>query len=238
MAGNGIHLIWNDFKSEILNKNLPFKYIEKDRIYRLYSFDGIFQYNAAIEKTSPVNVSQEDFETNYKSTAVNALGVPKYQESDGRMLVSGEESNPSSTPGSCVISNKLRFDHNDSDRTADANYSSAYSYIGSGKLFGFTLDYNSDYVWVKLTIDGTETIFELTLQQIEDLQAYSSGGCDDSSNTTEGLCGFLKKASGNRLYFKPPCAITYDSEVKIEHKRSTSSSKTLTASLVILTKET
>ena len=87
---------------------------------------------------------------------------------------------------------------------------------------------------MKLTVDGNE-IFALTLDEVEALQSFSSGGCNDG-----GLQNiqFLSKTSGNRLnmYFSTP--IKYETSVTVEAQRSKNSNKTFDKSLVYLTKET
>ena len=140
---------------------------------------------------------------------------------------------PSDTPGCTTFSKKLRTDFSDSNITMGVSYSTIYSYSGSGKLSGFTLDFNSDDVRVKLTIDSTEVVFELVLSDIEDIQ-LSTG----DEGTDYGICnGVLVVGSGSKIQFCPPCPIKYGSQVLIEGQRSDSDDHTMNRSIVVLTKE-
>lgn len=229
---NAVETTWTDVKNNLTNRNLIAQYVEDTYRYRVYCLDLDFQIYCELDKEAIDTTDLDDFETNFKPTGNAALSRDVIVDNNVTL-----NSSPSDLVGCDSISPKLRVDYSGTNQSITSSYTTVYSYSGSGKLFGFVLDFNSDSVRVKFTIDGTEQIFELTLNQIEDLQAYSSGGCDDSSNTDDGLLGFFKKASGNKLYFQPLHCIVYYSEVKIEAQRTGSSNKTLDDYLVILTKE-
>jgi len=137
-------------------------------------------------------------------------------------------------PGCPVISPKLRIEFDETNITVPSAYTTMYNYNGAGKLYGFTLDFNSDSVRVRLVIDGTETIFALTLDEVESIQSFSSGGCNDGGVQN---INFVTKTSGNRFNFTPPCPVEYTSSVLIEAQRSGSSNKTQSRQIVYLTKE-
>ena len=126
------------------------------------------------------------------------------------------------TASSC--NSNLRLEHSLCDITLTSYYQTAYLYSGSGVLWGFILDFNTDYAEVKLTIDGTDTIFELDLDTIESLQSYAGNSCNDNQGKESALCGIISKTQGNRLNFCPPCPLSYTSEIKIEVKKLGSSS--------------
>lgn len=245
---------WTQLRDNAVGKTITnrIQWIDLDGAYYIALPDGSFTLRTRVRKASPRTTDQVDFEDNYQSNAnqvINANTIvdgidptqsPAKVNPDRSLCVSDVDgSNPGATPGCPTIGKKLRTFNTETDATASSSYSTLWTRSGSGKLFGFAIDYNSDYVWVKLTIDGeAEPAFEVTLQQVEDMQAYSGGGCDDSSSTTMGICGFFKKASGNKFYFCPPCPIAYETSVLIEHKRSSGSNKTATRHWVIYTEET
>lgn len=146
-------------------------------------------------------------------------------------------SNVTVTPECATMSNDFKIEYSGTNITMPSSYATIYSYSGSGKFYGFALDFNSDSVRVKLEVDGNE-VFALTLDEVEGIQAFSSSGCDDNSGTASGLCDMLKKASGNRLYFTPKCPIAYSTTVTISGQRSGSSNKTLDKQMVFLEKTT
>jgi len=136
-----------------------------------------------------------------------------------------------------TMSNDFKVEYSDTNISMTSSYATIYSYSGSGKFHGFALDFNSDSVRVKLEIDGNE-VFALTLDEVEGMQAFSSSGCDDDSGAATGLVNMLKKASGNRLYFSPPCPIKYTSSVTVSGQRTGSSNKTMDKQMMFLEKTT
>lgn len=227
MAGIGqfISTEWSELKM-LVDSGFPLYYSDMNEQYNILASDtvGVF-YKTTIFKQSPVPAGsdQEDFEDNYQSKANKPYTTPV-------------DLDVTAAPGCPVLSPTLKLLYSGTDITAGSGYTTAYSYSGTGKFFGFVFDYNSDQVRTKLTIDGN-VIFELSMDEIEALQSFDGDGCDDSQDTGNGVCGFIKKSAGNRLNFCPPCAIKYTSEVKIEIKRTGSSSKKLKDQIVILTKE-
>jgi hypothetical protein len=217
---------WDEFKSVVDTHSISIQYTEFSDRYYLTAIKGGISFFHILVKGGENQTNQDDFDNNYKSSG-NSL--PEI----GQINVQVQSDD---APGCPVISDKLKIEYSGSNITMSSGYNDIYSYTGSGKLYGFALDFNSDSVRVKLTVDGNQ-VFALTLDEVEGMQAFSSSGCDDNSGTAEGICNMIKKASGNRLYFCPPCPIEYNTSVLIEGQRSGSSNKYLDKKMVFLTKE-
>lgn len=146
---------------------------------------------------------------------------------------------PDDTPGCPTLSYKLVHDFSGANITVPSGYVTLFQYSGSGKLIGFVFDFNSQNVTVKLTVDSM-VIFELDMNDLEDIQVEGGGGDDDDggagSVTTCG--GPVFDTIANKLCYQPPCPIAYDTEVKVEAKRVGGSNRTMTDRIVHLTKAT
>ena len=68
------------------------------------------------------------------------------------------------------------------------------------------MDFTSDRVDVKLTIDGQD-VFDIDLDDLEDGQ--TSGSSSAAQNT--GGAGIMYVKTGSRFCFNPPCGLTYTS---------------------------
>ena len=141
-------------------------------------------------------------------------------------------SNPGN-PGCPIGSQKQRIIYSDSDITMPASYSTIYSYSGSGVIQGFLIDFNSDNVDVRLTLDSTEEIFELNVDDIDDIQP--SGGEDGGPPM---MCHILRRHSGSRFEVCFPCPLPFDSDLLIEGRRSSGGNKTMDQYVIFLTQET
>jgi len=250
-----MEISWTQFKTLIDTNNLRYKYIERTSAYFITGTDGGFKVTCILFKNATDTTDLDDFEANYKLLEVivprdaNATPLRTLEGATDDTLIGNVGDrlkvdallsvNDVTVSGGCpTTSSKFRIVHSESSTPVTANYSTMYSYTGSGVLFGFILDYNSDFVRTKLTIDGTEVIFELTNDAIEDMQSFAGAGCDDNDGSADLLGGFIKKTAGNKLNINFHCPIKYDSEVKVEAQRSGSYDKSLERYLVFLTKET
>lgn len=140
----------------------------------------------------------------------------------------------SALPTKCPVgSKKLRFDFDDPNQTIGSSYSTIYSRSGSGVVHGFTLDFDSENVRVKFTVDS-DVIFELVLGDIDDIQG---AGADDAGSLG-GIAGMLKSGDSDTLSVKFDCPIPYDSSMSIEAQKSSGGNKDLDRYLIVLTKET
>lgn len=239
-----MNISWAKLKQMLLDKpSSKLQYIDMGGHYVLILVEGSFQLKAKIKKTSPANSNQTDFENNYKSSANQPLSDRRLESQSGQIIGSvGDRikvdaamsggGNPADSPGCATISSKLRIEHDSSDINVTDSYVTLYNYSGSGKFFGTVLDFNSNKVKVRLTVDG-EQIFDLKFQDIEDIARFGANKNGDDRD----MCGFFRVGQADRLEFCPPCAIKYDSSVLIEAVRTTSSTKKLTDKIVFLTKE-
>ncbi len=149
-----------------------------------------------------------------------------------RLLVRDDNTgNATDAPGCPVTTTKLRYDFDDTGVTISTTFVTLFTYSGSGKFFGIVLDFNSDQVEVKCTIDS-EVIFNLTAAQLKDIQIPAAAG------QSQGIGGLEWENAGSRLRFTPPCAIKFGTDVKFEGKRTGASDKTLDRVMATLTKET
>jgi len=62
-----IKLDWSDMKSFFDTDQVSMKYVEKTDKYVIFGYDKEFSSITTIQKTSPANSDQSDFENNYKS---------------------------------------------------------------------------------------------------------------------------------------------------------------------------
>lgn len=138
---------------------------------------------------------------------------------------------PGATSPCPTVTNKLRHEFSKVSQGLNTSYTTVYTYSGSGAFMGFVLDFDDDDVVVKFSVDS-ETIFELEAEDIDDIQ--QDFGSDFGINGNAG--GPLWDDDDDKMIYKPPCAISYSSEVKIEVK-TTSGTSDLDKYLVTLTKE-
>lgn len=66
-----IKLDWTNFKAQVTQGTLPYKYISIDGTYFIFAVDGQFEYETSIVQDD--NADQIDFEANFKDTAFTTL---------------------------------------------------------------------------------------------------------------------------------------------------------------------
>jgi hypothetical protein len=138
-------------------------------------------------------------------------------------------SNPNSTPGSPVVSNKLRIIVNNTTTQLTATYQTVYTYTGSGKFSGFDIRFDRSGASVKLTIDGTEVIFDFDADNLSSVQ---------STKILNGVA-VTYDSSKEVLSFSPRFSILYNSSINIEAKDvGVGALANVTGYLISLTKET
>lgn len=227
---------WADFKTVIDTFSKPVTYIQfADRYLVLFTYDAL-EYYVVVIRDGGADVV--DFETNYKpsgntrtegqSTYLSNVGLVGDRLKVDAQVVSTNNDCPTLPP-----TFKIEFDESNID--CPASYATLYTYSGSGVFHGAVLDFNSDSVRVKLTLDSN-VIFELTLDEIESIQSFSSWGCNDNGGSSNNV-KMVTKTSGNRLNIWFDCPIRYSSSVSIEGQRTGSSTKRLDRKLVYLTKD-
>jgi len=226
---------WIEIKT-LLDISLDIKnsliYAEDNAFYRLNLNINQVDFVYSLPKYSTPSTDQIDFETNYKPFC--NIRLDNYTYAGDRLKVEAAiNGTGSENMGSPVLSSKTRVDWSATTINLPAlssPYATIYSYTGSGKLCSFILEFNSDDIFVKLTIDGTEVIFEMDCEELEKL-----------TEGEERLHPFLTWVDDDskRIIFDPDFPILYNSSVLIEakcHKESTS--KDLKRYIVHLTKET
>jgi len=142
---------------------------------------------------------------------------------------------PSDAPGCPVLSNKVRVDWSGTEISLNPStqpYTTLYSYNGSGKLGSVVVDFDSDNVYCRLTIDGEE-IFDIDCAILDEI---FDGSKDDPSFPF----GWLKwNRAENVICFCPPCPVAYSSSILVEARaNSNTSSRDMERYLISLTKET
>ncbi len=144
---------------------------------------------------------------------------------------------PTNTPGCPTLSSKYRIDWSETKQDlpkSTSSYLEVYSYTGSGKFISAFLNFNSENVYVKITIDGEE-LFEMDMDALHD--AFPTGGEDGLSSAMP--CGIRWDRQRDVFYFCPSCPIVYTSSVSIECRANTPvKSRDLTSYFIQLTKET
>ncbi len=126
-----------------------------------------------------------------------------------------------------TLSNKLRTEFNSTTVVLTSSYQTLFTYSGSGQLAGFVFRMTGSSATMKLTIDTTDVIFELVMQDIINTQIESSGNLYGGGSPV---------VLNDILVYRPTYPIVYTSEVKIEAKDTVTTSKL--RNLITLTKET
>ena len=117
-----------------------------------------------------------------------------------------------------------------------STYTSVYSRTGEGLLIGFvlTLENTFDEWQVRLTVDGTEIIFEVNTKDLIDnnTYGYDAGGGDDELTT---FLGFNVHDKTFRWQGPLNIPVSYSSSVKVEVRYIKGGSKAFRGGLVART---
>jgi len=116
------------------------------------------------------------------------------------------------------------------------NWTTVYSYSGSGFLAGFLVNVETFTGWeFRLLIDGSQ-IFSIS---DTDFSGDSIYDFDDITDVNQAILG-LSKGSHDRFLFHPPMnsPIFYSTSIKVEIRRPTAVAKKFQAGLMMLSKET
>jgi hypothetical protein len=116
------------------------------------------------------------------------------------------------------------------------NWTTVYSYNGSGYLIGLILNVDSFGGWeFSLLVDG-ESIFSFVSEDVTSDSVYD---LDDVSNTNNAAIGVIKGAHDVFTWHGPlSTPVYYGSSVIVRVRRPTAGAKKFQAGLTILTKET
>jgi hypothetical protein len=216
---------WQDFKTVLDQYSIKPYYIDYTSHYYLSAENGSISFDLVLFKSTPANSDQTDFETNYLP---DSNPDPKVRVTIVDPITVGATTlNPNYTS---IDSSFTKIDLN----RYYQSYNTIYDYSGTGKLYGFSMDFNSDNILIKLTIDGN-SIFDIDLECIEDM----TGNGDDEGGSCFCNLGWINwNADRNIIKFKPPYPISYSSNIKIEAKaNSNTSSRDMTAYLIDIVKE-
>jgi len=145
-----------------------------------------------------------------------------------RMKITPDGGSTSDAPGCSVTSSKLRIEFDDTVIVLPTAFVTLFNYTGSGKFFAACLAFDSTSVNIKLTIDGTEVIFNLTLDDIKDHESGKKG-------TTVGV--FTEDTRMLTMDFNG-CPLIFTTSVKIEGSKVDGGDKEMSRKMVSLTKET
>lgn len=163
--------------------------------------------------------SQISIEGGTDSTVIGNVG--------DRLKVTGDAPSPADTPGCPTISTKVRFENDRTTTTLSSSYGTIFTYTGSGKFFGISVEFETVNVEVKLTIDSEVIFTDVLMDELKD----NTG--DKEFNT--GI--FYADVSGKKLVVNlSECPIAYDTDILLEARDP--GSKKMFGYLVVLSKET
>lgn len=117
-----------------------------------------------------------------------------------------------------------------------ANWTTVFSYSGSGFLAGFLVNVETFTGWeFRLVVDG-DTILSMSDGDFSGDAVYDF---DDITDVNQAILG-LSKGSHDRFLFHPPMnsPIYYSTSVQVQIRRPTAGAKKFQAGLMILSKET
>ncbi|RLI54445.1 MAG: hypothetical protein DRP09_13050 [Candidatus Thorarchaeota archaeon] len=156
-----IPLNWDLFKAKVVQAGLPFKYIEYTQYnasyYRLLASEGTLTYECTIQKETPRNADQTDFEDNYKSSASALTKLPV----DVDVIVNFNKYK------SQVYSSTTNI-------TLDTTDTTLCTLNFEGKLDTISVNFSRKYVEVAVEIDGTERL-RLSLSDLDNYKEFDAG---------------------------------------------------------------
>lgn len=103
------------------------------------------------------------------------------------------------------------------DLSNSSSYTEIYSYSGKGRLESFWVRFNSDNVFVRLEIDGSQ-VFEI---DCDDLENNAPAFDEDGYEMFHSFGSINWHRGRNILKFEKP--LTFGTEIKIEAKANSSS---------------
>jgi len=111
------------------------------------------------------------------------------------------------------------------------NFTEIYNYTGAGKFYGAVIKYNSDNIFQKIEIDGTD-ILDI---DCDDLDRIFSGNAGKIAASARLPLSF--DSNKNVLVFNPPAPIPYSTSIKLLSKaNSNSSSRDVEGYLIYISK--
>lgn len=95
--------------------------------------------------------------------------------------------------------------------TSSGEYATMWEYNGSGVFYGFGADFNSEKIWIRLTVDS-KTVFEFDCRILQDMK-------EAALYITPGV-----HWDDKIFYFQPPDALSFSQHIKIEAKATDNNS--------------
>ncbi len=162
---------WTALKNFMALNSADLSYLQDNNFYIVTASKGKVSFHSVIAISIPANANQTDFETNYKSSAIN-FGTSDIQtvSINGLGMVGDaiKVSGASFVGSNDSVNSKMRIDVNMSPQLLTGIYSSVYSYTGSGKLFGGKFIVDSEDISLRLLVDS-EIIFDVNIKDLEDI---------------------------------------------------------------------
>ena len=189
---------WSALKDRQTRLSLPFDWVEESDYYIVKIFTLNDDFETILGKGDDSDSDTTDFETNYKNS-------PQTIGSAGdRLKVTADISaiTTSGFPCPTISGDKWRTEVSTTDIGLSTGSYTTLKSLSNGVLQSFILDFSTDRVDVKVTIDGQD-IFNLDLDDLEDSQTGSS------SNGANGVGGITYVKTGSKFCFNPPCGLTY-----------------------------
>lgn len=244
-----INIPWSYLKQIHVTKGTLHFIEDSDNLY-IFLLDGNFQVGSIINK----NIDKEstnDFNINYRSAANTALGMKLEGATNNTKIgnvgdrLKTETSISSLSSGIMpTLSNNLRYDdmnvsnggvaRNTSITTAA--YVTLHTYSGSGLLFGFTITFEGNLIggdpfYIKFIVDSI-TVFEINTADL-DVAIWALEDPNDDRFLGISMVG------DKTFRFNVPenLSIKYNSNVTIQAKKVSGSSKQFRGGLVTLTKD-
>ncbi len=228
---------WTSFKSFITNNQASIQESpESDDLHLLLSaHDNTLVYTCKLRLNSE---NHTDYINNYQANANQPLDKFKFENDKLKVVTAADviiedDKLPVNIYGCPNVDATFKILYSDTDITIPSGYTNLYQYSGAGVFYGGSFDFNSDYVRVKLVVDGNQ-VFALTLDEVEAIQSFSRGGCNDYGRQN---INFVSKTSGNKFNIYFPHPIKYNASILIQAQRTRGSNKKQTQQIIYLTKE-
>lgn len=221
----GLYTTWSYIKSLVNSYNLMLHYLEDSKKYVVYVTNGSKIYKTDLYK-SGVDVGGDGFDQAQNDSDRNDF-LSNYQPNANgqeQVRVKAEfETNQQVNVENKGLTKKLRYEMLTASQNLSTNsFTSLYNYSGSGKFFGFELQFNHHEIEIKLIIDGEEVIGGVNI--------------DDISKNVVMQPMLLIRSENKELKISIPEGIKYDSSIEIQ-AQSINNNKKLSLGYVILTKE-
>jgi len=161
-------------------------------------------------KSSGTSSLKDPINSNTRARIAAKSGDPSI---DGLHVIAEVDNfNPQSSGGVPAISPNMKTYYTDTNQALTSSFATVFSNSGNGLLFSFGIEFTSDQVELRLVIDGNN-VFTYTYEEIENFAFFG----DDASGERDV---FFHRATSDRLLFKPPWPIKYNSSFDIQARET------------------